>query len=159
MSQAEDRPRVVFDCMIYLQATANEASPAAACLRLLDQGRIAVFVSPEILREITDVLSRPKVRKTNPHITDESLAELLRRLATKAKLVRRVPRKFKYARDPKDEPYLNLALVAKARYLVSRDNDLLDLMTGYDVESKDFRQRSRPLEILDPITFLNIIRQ
>ncbi len=157
MNYPANRPHVVFDCMIYLQATANENSPAAACLRLVDQNAITLFVSRHILREIADVLSRPRVRQHNPYITDKSLAELLRRLASKAILVRRVPRKFKYTRDPKDEPYLNLALAAKANYLVSRDNDLLDLMTGIDVESKEFRQRSRPLEILDPISFLKVI--
>lgn len=32
MSKDDPRPRVVFDCMIFLQATANESGPAAALL-------------------------------------------------------------------------------------------------------------------------------
>ena len=40
-----------------------------------------------------------------------------------------VPRIYAPERDRKDEPYLNLALEARARYLVSRDRDLLDLMS------------------------------
>jgi predicted nucleic acid-binding protein len=45
------RPRVVFDCMIYLQATINDSGPAAALLRLVDSGAISLFVSEEILEE------------------------------------------------------------------------------------------------------------
>jgi hypothetical protein len=33
MSKDDPRPRVVFDCMIFLQATASESGPAAALLR------------------------------------------------------------------------------------------------------------------------------
>jgi predicted nucleic acid-binding protein len=44
--------RVVFDCMIFLQATSRAAGPAAACLRLLDLGSITLFVSNYILREV-----------------------------------------------------------------------------------------------------------
>ena len=35
---------------------------------------------------------------------------------------------FTLARDPDDEPYLNLAIAVSADYLVTRDNDMLDLM-------------------------------
>lgn len=36
MSKDDARPRVVFDCMIFLQATVSESGPAAALLRLVD---------------------------------------------------------------------------------------------------------------------------
>ena len=73
--------------------------------------------------------------------------------------VRQVPHAFTYARDSKDEKYINLAAVADAHYIVSRDNDLLDLMTGYTAECKEFRQRFRPLKIVDPVTLLNLVEQ
>jgi predicted nucleic acid-binding protein len=49
MSEEKPRPRVVFDCMVYLQATVNESGPAAALLRLVDNDKIALFVSREVL--------------------------------------------------------------------------------------------------------------
>lgn len=52
-------------------------------------------------------------------------------------------------RDPKDEPYLNLAVAAQATFLVSRDLDLLDL-----IKDAAFRQRHPDLNILDPPAFL-----
>jgi hypothetical protein len=41
--------------------------------------------------------------------------------------------------------------------LVSRDRDMLDLMTGYGIDSKAFRQRFRPLKVVDPEGFLRIL--
>ena len=74
-------------------------------------------------------------------------------------MVRHVPRVFEYSRDPDDEPYLNLAIAARAAFLVSRDRDLLDLMTGHDAESKQFRQRFRFLKVIEPVGFLNEIEK
>ena len=64
-----------------------------------------------------------------------------------------------YPRDPKDEPYIGLAATAKADYLVSRDKDLLSLMTGHSAAAKEFRRRTHPLRVLDPVDFLEALRQ
>jgi hypothetical protein len=71
---------------------------------------------------------------------------------TKAIALNEVPEAFPLERDPKDEPYLDLAIAAGADYLVSRDLDLLDLM-------KDgvFQARYPNLTILDPTAFLQAI--
>jgi uncharacterized protein len=145
--------RVVFDCMIFLQATTRVKGPAAACLRLLDLGSITLFVSDEILREVEDVLDRPKVRQKNPHLTDQVVHRLLDRLSKTATRIDPVPVQFSYPRDPKDEPYLNLAIVASAKFLVTRDKELLDLMLE-NGEGMDFRSRFPNLKILDPVDFL-----
>lgn len=63
-----------------------------------------------------------------------------------------VPKAVVLERDPKDEPYLNLAIAAKAHYLVSRDRDLLDLMSD-----ENFRERNPDLLILDPAAFIQEI--
>ena len=59
-----------------------------------------------------------------------------------------------YSRDPKDEKYINLAVAAKADFLVSRDKDLLDLTTDVSIEEKRFRQKSKLLKVAEPIVFL-----
>lgn len=159
MTNGDLRPRVVFDCMIYLQATASESSPAAALLRMLDDSTISLFVSNDILDEVRDVLSRPKIRQKNHRITDERVDALLTRLAEKGTLLESVAKHFSYERDPKDEKYINLAVEADATYLVSRDNDLLDLMREDLAGSKDFRQQFPTLTILNPIAFLRQMDQ
>jgi predicted nucleic acid-binding protein len=78
----------------------------------------------------------------------------MKRLEEKANLIRSVPGVFKYSRDPKDEPYINLAVAVDADFIVSRDTDLLDLMTGHSGECKEFRQRFRKLKIIPPLEFL-----
>ena len=154
-----DKLRVVFDCMIFLQAAINEKSPAAELFRQIENQTLQLFVSNEIISEIRNVLSRPKILSKNPHLSDEYVEIFLTRVLKKAVSIKRISPKFKYSRDPKDEKYLNLALEVKADYIVSRDKDLLDLMTDTNVEAKEFRQKSRPLKIVPPIEFLQILAE
>lgn len=116
MSRSSAPTKVVFDCMIFLQATANEASPAAAALDLIDDGEIKLYVSQPILEEVRKVLNRPEVRAALPQITDVRVEALFRRLEKKATLVTHVTRAFAFARDPEDEPYLNLAIGRRRRF-------------------------------------------
>jgi predicted nucleic acid-binding protein len=58
------------------------------------------------------------------------------------------------ARDPDDSHYVNLALAADAKLIVSRDRDLLDLMDNSIPEGLDFQGRFPSLRILDPVAFL-----
>lgn len=154
MSGDNPRSRVVFDCMIYLQATVSESGPAAALLRLVDRNALSLFASNEILDEVREVLSRSKIRERNSALTDERVDAFITRLSEKATIVNDVPLHFTYTRDPKDENYINLAVEVEADYIVSRDRDLLDLMTGHTDECKDFRRRFRPLNIIEPVELL-----
>jgi predicted nucleic acid-binding protein len=49
--------------------------------------------------------------------------------------------------------YINLAIVANATHLVSRDQDLLDLMTSTDV-ARQFRSRYPFLRIMKAADFI-----
>lgn len=121
-------PTAVFDCMVFVQALANTKGPAHACYELVRHGGLVLLVSPEILSEVGDVLCRPKVRRKLPALTDEAVEVFLRDIAARAVMVLETPLVFPLERDPKDEPYINLALDRGAAYLVTWDQDLLDLM-------------------------------
>lgn len=149
----------VFDCNVYLQAAAREKSIAAECLRLVENGSVKLYLSEEILAEIEDVLSCPEIRAHFQSLTDEIVEAFLLRLRKNAEIIRRIPQKFSYSRDPNDEPYINLAAEARAEFLVSRDKDLLDLMTAHTPEAKEFRQRFRPLRVIEPLEFLEEMRK
>jgi len=139
--------------MIYLQAAARPNGPAAACLRLALLRQIELCVSAAILEEVKDVLSRDQLRRKFPALTDDAVDALIRDVQSVAFFVDVVPHVFDLPRDPKDEKYLDAAIACDAVYLVSRDNDILDL-------SKDeaFRQKYPHLTILDPVEFLKMIK-
>ena len=151
--------RVVFDCMIYLQGAARTKNPANACFELVKSEVVKLYLSRETLAEIEDVFTRPKFRNRFPSLTDKMIETFLDDIKSKAKILKNVPSYFSFTRDPKDEKYINLAVETKADYIVSRDKDLLDLMTDYTDEAKEFRQRFRPLRVIAPLEFLKEIEK
>ena len=144
--------RAVFDCMVYLQAAANPSGPAFACFALVDAGKVTLCTSAPIFAEVRDVLNRPALRTKFPRLTAERVEAFLCNVEAKAVVLAEVPHVFSYPRDPDDEPYLNIAVAAGAKHLVSRDKDLLDLMSD-----SDFRSRFPDLTILDPVAFLQVV--
>ncbi len=159
MSQPANQPGVVVDCMVFVQAAANAKSPAARILDLLDERKITLYVSKAILAEVRYVLNRSDVRASLRRLTDVAVEALFERLNQRVTLIRQVPRRFVYPRDPKDEPYINLAVEIKAAYLVSRDNDLLDLMKWEQEAGREFQKRFRFLKIVTPENFLAALAQ
>jgi putative PIN family toxin of toxin-antitoxin system len=141
--------RAVFDCMIFLQAVANESSPAYACFRLVEEGKVTLFVSAEVLAEVKEVLTRTKLQARFPHLTPERVELFLEKVRATATLIDEVQKSFTYNRDPDDEPYINLAIAARATHLVSRDKGLLDL-----ANDPDFGRLCPWLTVLDPVAFL-----
>lgn len=147
-----ETPGVVFDCNLFLQAAISPRGPAFACLSLVERGSIRLIISPEVLSEARDVLNRPELTRKFVTLAPERVARLLADIEGQAVLVRDVPRTVELPHDPKDEPYINLAIVAGARYLVSRDHHLLDLM-----QDEQFPKRYPDLAILNPVALLQKI--
>jgi putative PIN family toxin of toxin-antitoxin system len=139
-------PAAVFDGMVFVQALAHAKGPACACYELVRSGRLILSVSPEVMTEAGDVLSRPKIRRKLPALTDEAVEAFLRDVLGRAVMRSEVPEVFQLERDPKDERYLNLALASQASYLVTWDRDLLDLMND-----EGFRQQFPQLTILSHV--------
>lgn len=156
---AQEKTRVVFDCNVLVVAAARDKSPARTCLRLAEFGYVNLFVSKSSLEELEDVLNRPELRRHFPSLTDEVVNSFLVRLRETAQFIRSVPAKFSYPRDVDDEQYVNLAAAAAAHYIVSRDKDLLSLNTGHTNECKEFRQRFRPLKVVEPLELLKAVAQ
>lgn len=146
------KARAVFDCMVYLQAAARRHGPAAACLRLALAGQIELCVSTPIIDEVRGVLSRDKLRRKFPALTDAAVDALLGDIQTAARSLDPVPAAFQLPRDPKDEKYVDAILAAGGGYLVTRDRDLLDLMND-----SEFRANYPGVTILDPAAFLNTV--
>jgi putative PIN family toxin of toxin-antitoxin system len=148
------RPDVVLDCNVFVQAITRSQGPAARVLRLVEKNRVTLHLSKPILRELRRTLAYPELRGRNPSLTDEVAEAFVGRVMFRGVLARAVPHVFTYERDPNDEPYIDLAAAVGATFLVTRDNDLLCLMSDHTLEAKEFRQRFASLRILDPVAFL-----
>ena len=144
----------VFDTVTLLQAAANPTGPAGGCLRLVAENTVTLHVSEDGLTELADVLSRPKVRKKFPLLTDEHVAGFVQGLRALARVSAVVPTVFHFPRDPDDEHVLNLAVATRAIYIVTRDNDLLDLMAEGNADGAALKALHPAVEIVDPVSFL-----
>ena len=152
-----NRPRAVFDCVVFLQAAISGRGPAAAALAAVEAGGIELLVSDPILREIGEVLNRPNIQTRYPQLSAERISAFLGRISNLATSVTDVTSLFRYHRDPDDEPYLNLAIASKAQFLVTRDRDLLDLNKESDPDGQRLRAQAPGLRILDPAAFLEAL--
>lgn len=119
-------PRVVFDCNVLFQALISPLRPSRRCVEIAGLGRAHLFVSQFLYEEFIDVTERPGVRQKF-HLDSNQVAEFLDRLRAFAVFVDVVPEVFAYGRDRDDAHYINLALAADTRLVVSRDNDLFGL--------------------------------
>lgn len=91
-----------------------------------------MYVSPALLDELVDVLSRPKF---SPKIrsSGETIQQLIADYARLAVLVHPTTTEHVIAADPDDDEVLACAWAAKAELIVSGDNHLLALRSYRDI--------------------------
>ncbi len=87
-------------------------------------------------------------------MTDDAVQRFIAAIEELARIFLEVPRILQFDRDPKDEPYLNLAVATGASYLVTRDKDLLDLADASTPDGKRLRHHTPKLRIVEPRAFL-----
>ena len=92
--------------------------------RFLTDTRFEVYVCDELLNEIHDVCSRPKIHS---RINDEELEDFFRIIYAFCHVVKIESEAQSDIRDPKDLYLLSLAETVAADYIVSGDVDLLAL--------------------------------
>jgi putative PIN family toxin of toxin-antitoxin system len=142
-------PRAVFDTVILLQAVTNPDVPSWVARALADTGRIQIVASNETLKEAEDVFARPSVRKRFKTLDDQRAGQFLGVVRHLAEIHVNVPKAVGLERNHKDEPFLDLAVVSSAMYLVTRDKDMLDLMGD-----AAFTAKYPYLKILGPVELL-----
>lgn len=151
--------RVVFDCNIFWRAFFHRAGIGHECYKLVINESVRHYVSDETVEELLEVLAREDTLSKFPEYDLDDVEEFVNDIVYIPTYVQSVKQLMHLARDIDDEPYLNLAISVRANYLVTTDNDLLDIMTGTDFESKKFRQRFRGLKIVRPDEFLRVVNQ
>jgi len=108
---------------------------------ILKEGDVEIYVTEEILKEISRVLVYPKI-KNLLKLSGISEKEVIKKIVKNSKLVRP---KFKLKvikEDPEDNKILDCALQARANFIVSGDRHLLKI------------EQFKKIKILTPREFL-----
>ena len=147
----------VYDCMLYFRAAARPRL-ARPIFDFVHSGQVALCLGPDVLAEIRDVLTRPKLIAKYPALTRQAVDAFLAHHLRMATWIDDVPEHYVLARDPDDSIYLNLAITAGAPYIVTTDLDLLELMEPQSEAGVDFRNRFPAVQIVTPTNFEALIR-
>jgi len=129
--------KVVFDAGVVFSG-AGWRGEAHLCLVAMARRRIIAFATSETLDELRRVVSQIGFKV--PHSPYTILDWYYRTV----KIVSPAPLGKQRSRDPRDDPYLACALGAKAKAIISRDQDLLSLQKPFGIEiisPRDFLKR------------------
>ncbi len=98
----------------------------AELLRKIEQSKAKLYITSEILKEVEEVIKRPKFDKVmkNAGLTPD---QIMQKIVSLSHLIIAPKITVKVCRDEKDNKFLECAESAKADYLVSGDEDLLVL--------------------------------
>ncbi len=114
---------IVADANIVLAALRSSKGASHWLVRNMLTGQIPFAVSSAVGLEYEDVLKRPGILGLHPWIRTEEIDVLLDALFSRAFLVAPWFRFRPFMDDPKDDMYIECALAAGARVIVSIDRD------------------------------------
>ena len=136
------KTRVVFDTNVVLSALLFPAGRLAWLRAHWREGGAVPLVSPATVRELARVLSYSKFR-----LTEQDRAEALALYLPHCESVDLVLKRPIQCRDPKDQPFLDLAQSGNADILVSGDADLLVIagQTKFLIESPEAYEQRFPV--------------
>ncbi|MGA2439996.1 MAG: PIN domain-containing protein [Tepidisphaeraceae bacterium] len=150
--------RAVYDAMVFLQWASLPAERQHDTIKALDEGAIRLCLSPKLVEEVRELLSRPGIRAKAPNLTDDRVAAVLAAAGKHADWFQRVPDVFSLEGHPDDDRLFNRAIEAKAKYLVTWENRILRLQEARSNEARRLRQLAPSLHILNPSAFATELR-
>jgi uncharacterized protein len=122
-SSKKHEPKAVLDTNVWVSALLLGGKPAAI-IKAAEQGKVDIFVSEEIVREISQVLAYLKLAKTYQveGLLHEALIEAVLKIVKFVEVTKKVNVVMEHAADDK---FIECALAAVADYIVSGDKHLL----------------------------------
>lgn len=140
----------LIDTSVWVSALINARGFPAQILDALFRNEFVPVISPALLQEIAEVLRRPRFRRYD--IPQDAVDTVLQLLEDRG--VRVVPTgRLHLCRDPRDDFLLETAILGRAQFLISRDEDLtrdLDLLD---------QMRSHGIQVLTVNDFLKVLRE
>ena len=113
--------RVIIDTNLWISFLIN--GDYSRLDKILDNRRIILLYSQELIDEFVEVAKRPKFKK---YLTLDDIREILLKIATRAEFIE-VESKVDISKDPKDNFLLELAKDGKATHLLTGDKYLLSI--------------------------------
>ncbi|HEX9827678.1 MAG TPA: putative toxin-antitoxin system toxin component, PIN family [Flavobacteriaceae bacterium] len=101
---------------------------------LIENKKITLIFSDELIEEFIDVVSRPKFKK---YFSKKDIEKILEYFDQFGELIK-VKSDIQICRDEKDNFLLNLSIDSKANYLITGDKDLLALEKIENTKIKPF---------------------
>ena len=119
-------PKVVIDTNVFVSATITEKGKPAQILKVWREKKSEVIISPEILKEIGQVIFRPKIRNIS-FWTEKERYQFIEDLARICILTPGSLQLKKIVKHTQDHKFIVAAIEGKADYIVSGDRHLRDL--------------------------------
>lgn len=114
--------RIVCDTNVLVSGILLQGPPRRI-LTMASRGEVANFTSPDLLREVEDVLLRPKFG-----VRAEQVVGIIALFRDTFEIVHPSRRVRAVVADPSDDMVLEAAVAARADFIVSGDKHLLDLV-------------------------------
>jgi predicted nucleic acid-binding protein len=144
--------------MVFLQWACLPSDRQHGTVKALYEGIVRLCLSPALVEEVRDLLSRPNIRAKSPHLTDDRVAAVLDAASKHADWFPQVPNRFTLAGHPDDDHLFNLAIASKADFLVTWENRILSLQEAHTVDALRLRNLNSSLRILNPPSLLKELR-
>jgi putative PIN family toxin of toxin-antitoxin system len=137
--------RAVLDTNTFVSAVINvQLSVSQEIYQNFIDKHFLLIVSPPLLAEVDEVLHRKRVMKFHKR-SPEKLQEIMNQLTSLSYIVPGNT-KVDIVRDPDDNKILSAGVEGQANYIVTRDEDLLDL------------KKYQRIKIITPEDFMGILR-
>ncbi len=143
--------------MIFLQAAIQPARQYAT-MQAIEDNRLMLCTSPELLAEIRDVLTRPALTAKFSELTSKRVAQFLDNVNLVATTFTAVPNVFTWPQHPDDDHLLNLVIEAQPKYLVTWETRILKLATDTTPAATLFRQLAPHLAIITPAQLAELLK-
>lgn len=121
------KPKVVADTNVLISGIIFVNGNSHKILNAWNQGKIRIVASDPLIRELSEVLGRPKLVKRY-HLNSSTIDRVVKELAKDLTLVKKRSN-IEELRDKKDLFLLELAQAANVDYLITGDKDLLSIKT------------------------------
>ena len=118
--------KIVIDTNVFVSATITEKGKPAQILKVWREKKLEVIISPEILKEIGQVIFRHKIKKIS-FWTEKERYQFIEDLARICILTPGSLQLKQAVKHTQDHKFLVAAIEGKADYIVSGDRHLGDL--------------------------------